>query len=138
VEEWFRVADTFVHDGEESAQVWYTIDDRGTCAVLSVGGRIDTENGPGVCDAVLAGSGFSSGLVVDLGQAEFTHAEAAGLFVRALQNSHQNGASVSVADPPEPVGWLLGVSAQGAHIPIGASVAEAMAMLHPDTSRPLP
>lgn len=124
-----RVADTFVHDGADSDRVWYTIDDRGACAVLSVGGRIDAENCPGVCDAVLVGSGFSTGLVVDLGQAEFAHAEAAGLLVRALQKSQQNGASVSVVDPPELVRWLLGVSAQAADIPVCASVPEAVAML---------
>jgi anti-anti-sigma regulatory factor len=133
-----RVADTFVHDGVDSAQVWYSIDDRGACAVLSVGGRIDAENCPGVCDAVLVGSGFSTGLVVDLGQAEFTHAEAAGLLMRALQKAHQNGASVSVVDPPEPVGWLLAVSAQAADIPVRASVPEAVAMLGPGTRSRLP
>lgn len=123
------MADTFVRDGAHSDQLWYTVDDRGACAVLRVGGRIDSQNCPGVCDAVSVGSGFSTGLVIDLGRAEIAHAEAAGQLVRSLNESHRHGALMSVVDPPEPVGWLLSVSAQAAGIPVCASVPEAVATL---------
>lgn len=133
------MSDTFVQDGAASDQVWYTIDDRGPCAVLTVGGRVDSDNCPGVCDAALVASGLSSGLVVDMSRAEFTQAEAAGLVVRSLQRSHHDGASVCVVDPPEPVGWLLRVSAEVADIPTCATVTEAMAVLSTSTrTAPLP
>jgi anti-anti-sigma regulatory factor len=123
------VADTFVHDGVDSDQCWYTIDDRGACVVLSVGGRVDVLNCVGVCDALLVASSFSSGVVIDLRRAEFAQAEAAGEFVRSLQQSQRDGSSVSVVGPPEPVTWLLRVSAEAADVPVRASMTEAVAAL---------
>jgi anti-anti-sigma regulatory factor len=132
------VSDTFVHDGTGSDQVWYTIDGRVGCVVLTVGGRVDPENCLGVCDAVEVATGLSSALVVDLTRTEFLHAEAAGLVVRLLQRSHQDGLSVCVVGAPEPVGWLLRVSAETADIPTCANLTEAMAMLSPATHTQLP
>jgi anti-anti-sigma regulatory factor len=123
------VSDTFVHDGEVADQVWYTIDDRGSCVVVTVGGRVDTENCSGVCDASQVAGSFSAGLVVDLTRAEFAHPAAAGLVVRALQQSHRDGSSVCVVAPPEPVRWLLRVNADTADIPICADQTEALAVL---------
>jgi anti-anti-sigma regulatory factor len=131
------VSDTFVHDGEAANQVCYTIDDRGSCVVVTVGGRVDTENCAGVCDAVqVAASSYSPGLVVDLARAVFAHAEAAGLVARSLQQSHRAGSSVCVVDPPEPVGWLLRVNEQTADIPIRADLTEAIAVLARDQHTP--
>ena len=132
------MSDTFVHDGADSDQVWYTIDDSVGCVVLTVGGRIDSANCPGVCDAVLVASGFSSALVVDLSRAEFAEAAAAGLFVRCLQDPHENLHSARVVGPPEPVGWLLAVSETAADTSVCASVAEAVASLSRAKQGPLP
>lgn len=130
------MSDTFVHDGEAANQVCYTIDDHGSCVVVTVGGRVDTENCAGVCDAVQVASSCSSGLVVDLTRAVFAHGEAAGLVARSLQQSRQAGSSVCVVDPPEPVGWLLRVNEQTADIPICANVTEAIAVLARDPHAP--
>jgi anti-anti-sigma regulatory factor len=132
------VSDTFVHDGADSDQVWYTIDDSGACVVLTVGGRIDCENCLGVCDAVLVASGFSPGMVVDMRRAEFAEAAAAGMFVRSLQRPHENLRAACVVGPPEPVGWLLAVSETAADTSVCASVPEAVASLSRDTRSPLP
>ena len=129
-----------MHDGVAADQVWYTIDDRGAWVVLTVGGRVDSENCPGVCDASQVAGDFSSGLVVDLTRAEFAQAEAAGLVVRSLQSAYESGSSVCVVGPPEPVGWLLQVNAHAADIPICADVDEAAAVLAaapPTTSSPV-
>jgi len=130
-----------VHDGAAADQVWYSIDDRGAWVVLTVGGRVDSENCHGVCDAAQVAGDFSSGLVVDLARAEFAQAEAAGLVVRSLQRAYEGGASVCVVGPPEPVGWLLQVNSHAADIPICSDLDEAAAVLAsapPTPSRPVP
>jgi anti-anti-sigma regulatory factor len=137
----FRIPDSFVHDGAAADQVWYTIDDRGAWVVLTVGGRVDSENCPGVCDAAQVAGDFSSGLVVDLTRTEFAQAEAAGLVVRSLQGAYESGSSVCVVGPPEPVGWLLQVNAHAADIPVCADLDEAagfLAAASPTTSSPVP
>jgi anti-anti-sigma regulatory factor len=137
----FRIPDSFVHDGAAADQVWYTIDDRGSWVVLTVGGRLDSENCPGVCAAAQVAGDFSPGLVVDLTHAEFAQAEAAGLVVRSLQGAYEGGSSVCVVGPPEPVGWLLQVNAHAADIPSCADIDEAAAVLaaaSPTTSPPVP
>jgi anti-anti-sigma factor len=132
------VADTFVHSGADAEQVWYTIDDSGACVVLTVGGRVDAQTCPGVCDAVLVASGFSSGLVVDLSKAEFADGATAGLFVRALQQSRSAAYAACVVAPPEPVGRLLSVSGAAAGVSVRTSVSEAAAALPGATRGPLP
>ena len=123
------MADTVVDKDVDSDPVWYSIADGGACVVLTVGGRIGSQNCPDVCEAVLAASWYSTGLVIDLRRAEFGQAEAAGVFVRSLQRSHQRASSVWVVGPPEPVEWLLGFSAKTAHVRICATLTEAVAMV---------
>jgi len=138
----FRIPDSFPHDGPAADQVWYTIDDRGGWVLLTVGGRVDSQNCPGVCDAAQVAGDLPSGLVVDLTRTEFTQAEAAGLVVRALQGAHERGSTVCVVGPPEPVGWLLQVNAHAADIRSCADVDEAAAVLaaapSTTTSAPVP
>lgn len=121
------MSDTFVHQGAGAGRVWYTIDDSGVCVVLRVGGQIDAHNCAGVCDAVSVAGGFSSGLVIDLTQADFTEATAAGLVVRALQRCLGQRTTAAVVSPPEPVDRLLAASDLGGVVSVQASVTEAIA-----------
>lgn len=127
------VADTFVRRGVGTDQVWYTIDDSGACVVVSVGGRIDAQNGAGVCDALSVASGFSSAVVVDLAEAEFAEATAAGRVVSTLETTLRDGTVAGVVGPPEPVGWLLGAADLDADIGVYRSVDEAVAALSRST-----
>lgn len=131
------MSDGFVRVGAVADQVRYTIDDRGACAVVTVGGRVDSQNATGVRDALQGAGGFSSGLVVDLTRLEVVHPEAAGLMVGALQRSREDGPSVCVVGPPEPVGWLLRAYPQTAEIPICTSMDEAVALLSGAPQAPL-
>ena len=103
--------------------------DRIQSVVLTVGGRVDLENCPGVCDAASVASGFSASLVVDLSRAEFASTAAEGLFVGTLQRSRVNGSLVCVVCPPESAGRLLRAHAQAVDIPTCADLQEAMAAL---------
>ena len=123
------MSDTFRHHGPADDQVSYTVDDRGACVVLTVGGCVDSQNCAGIRDALQVAGGCSSGLVVDLTRVEFVHAEAAGLMVGALQRAHANGSSVCVVGAPEPVGWLLRAYAKTVDIPTCTSLDEATALL---------
>jgi anti-anti-sigma factor len=120
------VPDTFVQQSTDASQVWYTVDDAGSCVVVAVGGRIDSQNCPGVCDAVRVAGGFSSGLVIDVSRAEFTEAAAIGLFVAALKRSHRGAGSACVVGAPEPVRWLIRFGGLATEVATKSTVAEAV------------
>ena len=87
--------------GDTPGHAWYEVDQIDGCAVVRVGGEIDTRTVQRFDEAVTEAVGLSSHLVIDLAQVTFVDSSGLGGLIVARRSARERGGSVSlVAAPP--------------------------------------
>ena len=112
--------------GDTPGHAWYEVDQADGCAVVRVGGEIDTRTVHRFDEAVTKAVGLSSHLVIDLAQVTFVDSSGLGGLIVARRSARERGGSVSLVAAPPTVHRLLGSTQLHDAFPIYDSVAEAI------------
>ena len=94
--------------GNDPGHAWYQVDEVGGCAVVRVGGEIDTRTAHRLDEAVTQASGLAPDVVIDLSQVTFVDSSGLGALIVARNTAREGRGSVSLVSPPPVVRRLLG------------------------------
>jgi anti-sigma B factor antagonist len=94
--------------GSDTGNAWYQLDEVGGCAVVRVGGEIDTRTAHRLHETVTEAAGLASDVIIDLSQVTFVDSSGLGALIVARNTAREGRGSVSLVSPPPVVRRLLG------------------------------
>jgi anti-anti-sigma factor len=99
------------HNGsrdDRAGHAWFQIERMAGCAVVRVGGDIDTQSIHRFDVTVTEAVGLARHVVIDLAQVTFVDSSGLGALIVARKSARQGGGSMSLVSPPAVVRRLLG------------------------------
>ena len=94
--------------GDSPGHAWFQVDEVRGCAVIRVGGEIDTRTAHRFNEAVTEASKLASHVVIDLDQVTFVDSSGLGALIVARNTAREGRRTVSLVSPPPVVRRLLG------------------------------
>lgn len=94
--------------GNGSGRAWFQIEPMAGCAVVHVGGDIDTDSIHRFDVTVTEAVGRARHVIIDLSQVTFVDSSGLGALIVARKSARQGGGSMSLVSPPAVVRRLLG------------------------------
>lgn len=116
--------------GDAPERAWYKVDQLDGCAVVHVGGEIDTHTVHAFHEAMTEASKLASHVVIDLSQVTFVDSSGLGALIVARNSAREGRGSVSLVSPPPVVRRLLGSTRLHDVFVIYESLAEAVEHAH--------
>jgi anti-sigma B factor antagonist len=93
---------------EDPGHAWYQVAQMGPCAVVRVGGEVDTRTAHRLHEAVTEAAGLAPHVVIDLEHVTFVDSSGLGALIVARNTAREGRGSVSLVSPPPVVRRLLG------------------------------
>jgi anti-anti-sigma factor len=120
----------------------WDIKDRDGLVIVVVGGELDIHSAPGLGEALAPAADAGRHLILDVSGLRFCDCAGLSRFLRTQERARAAGGSLHLAAPTASMSRLIRVARMSDVLTVTASVADAIAMLHPGgpagPPRPLP
>jgi anti-anti-sigma factor len=109
----------------------WAVKDRDGLVIVVVGGELDIHSAPGLGEALAPAADAGRHLILDVSGLRFCDCAGLSLFLRTQERARAAGGSLHLAAPTGSMRRLITVARMSDVLTVTASVADAIARLHP-------